>query len=318
QFASVANVTYTSIYQRFLNGIKVFNFDLSWILTVSCVVDVDFHDRPLFATIGPIVVVVILGVTYVIALRNRESDEDVANVRQKHVSMVLLLTFLVYSSASSLILQTFACDKLDDGQIYLKADYRILRDSPKHQAFMIYSSFMTILYTLGIPVLYASLLFKERRILANGSKKDESNSSKDARSNNAHVRSTSNLWKPYKPKRFFYEVIECGRRVLLTGGIVFIYPDTAAQVAVTLMIAFTFAMASEGLNPYASKWDAWVNRMGHVVVVVSVYLALLLKVDISEERSSSQRLFEVILVFVHACMIVAVLGEALALACSVR
>ena len=316
----MANVTYPNIYQRFLDGVMVLNFDVSWILTVGCVVDVDFHDRLLFATIGPIVAVTILGITYILAaLRYRESDQDLANVRQKHVSAVLLLTFLVYSSVSSILFQTFACDELDDGKIYLRADYRIQCDSSKHEALTIYAGFMTILYALGIPVLYTGLLFKDRHMLANDSTiGSRANSSTFVRSNNPHVRSTSSLWKPYKPKRFYYEVIECGRRILPTGVVVFIYPDTAAQVAVTLILAFMFAMASETLDPYASKWDAWVSRMGHVAVFVSVYLALLLKVDISEERSESQRVFEVILIFIQICMVLAVLGEALVLTCSIR
>ncbi|CAN0503469.1 unnamed protein product, partial [Scytosiphon promiscuus] len=83
------------------------------------------------------------------------------------------------------------------------------------------------------------------------------------------------LWKPYKPSVFYYEVIECGRRVLLTGAVVFIYPNTSAQVAVTLIIAFAFAMTSEALAPFASRWDTWISRMGHVVVFVSMYVALL-------------------------------------------
>ncbi|CAN0137715.1 unnamed protein product, partial [Ectocarpus fasciculatus] len=37
QFTSVANVTYPDVYQRFLNGLDVFNFDLSWIMSAGCV-----------------------------------------------------------------------------------------------------------------------------------------------------------------------------------------------------------------------------------------------------------------------------------------
>ena len=228
---------------------------------------------------------------------------------------MLLLTFLVYSSVSSIIFQTFAYDGLDDGNIYLRADYRIQFDSPKHEAFQIYAGFMMVLYAFGIPALYAILLFKDRDLLANTSGGSDT---EDARDNNHRVRSTSNLWKPYKPKRFYYEVIECTRRILLTGIVVFIYPNTAAQIAVSLIISFTFTVVSEGLNPYSSTWDTWVSRMGHVVVFVSVYLALLLKVDVSDERFESQTVFEAVLVFAHACMILAVLGEALILACSLR
>lgn len=313
----MANVVYPGIYQHFLDGVNMLNFDISWVFSVSCVLGLDFYDRLLLVTLAPIVAVAFLGVTFSVAvLRNCYSDRDLADVRHRHLSAVLLLTFLVYSSVSSILFQTFACDSLEDGNIYLRADFRIQCDSPKHAVFTVYAGFMAALYSLGIPTLYAWLLLKDRDLLTN---RDDSNdgSNKDVRVTNQRVRSTSTLWKPYKPKRFYYEIIECMRRILLTGVVVF-YPDSAAQIAVTLTIAFTFAMVSEGLDPYASSWDTWVSRTGHVVVFISVYVALLLKLDVSREQHESQKTFEVVLIFAHICMVTAVLGEALVLACSVR
>jgi len=303
QFADVANVTYPNVYQRFLDSINVLNFDLGWVLSVGCVLDLDFHGRLLFATIGPIVVVTMLAATYAVAsYKNRGSDQALRNVRHKHVTVLLLLTFLVYSSVSSILFQTFASDSLDDGKTYLRADYSIEYYSSKHNMFKIYAGFMIVLYPAGIPALYAGLLFKDYDVLHNN---------EVDRQDEPQLRSTSHLWEPYKPAVFYYELIECGRRILLTGVVVFIYPNTSSQIAITLILAFTFAMISEGLNPYISRWDTWISRVGHVVVFIGVYLALLLKVDVSGERSQSQELFEAILVSVNVCLIGAVVMEAL-------
>lgn len=74
QFASVVNVTYPEIYQRFLDGINVLNFDLAWILSAGCIVGFDFHDRLLSSTTGALVIVTLLAITYTIAVRrNHES-----------------------------------------------------------------------------------------------------------------------------------------------------------------------------------------------------------------------------------------------------
>lgn len=53
QFASVANVTFPDIYQRFLDAVNVLNFELSWILSAGCMFSFNFHDYLLIATIGP-------------------------------------------------------------------------------------------------------------------------------------------------------------------------------------------------------------------------------------------------------------------------
>ena len=309
QFTSVANVTYPDVYQDFLDILDVFNFDIGWLfLSAGCVFDVDFHDRLLISTISPIVVLAFLACTYAAATReHRGAPETIQNIRHKHVSMVLLLTFLVYSSVSSVLFQSFACEKLDDGKNYLRSDYRLECDTAKHKGFQVFAGFMIALYTVGIPALYAILLLGDRNVLRED---------KEGREEPPRVKSTSDLWKPYKPTAFYYEVIECGRRVLLAGVVVFIYPNTASQIAVTLMIAFAFIIISEVLSPYSSPRDTWISRMGHVVVFASMFVALLLKVDVSDERASSQRVFEAVLVAAHACMVVAVVAEAITLSCS--
>ena len=206
-------------------------------LSASCVVDIDFHDRLLFATIGPIAVIILLGMTYYItARRNRQSEGAVPTVQQKHLYAVLLLTFFVYTNVSSILFQTFSCEHLEDEKLYLRADYRIECDSTKHEKLQVYAVIMIIIYTLGIPAFYSTILFKNRDIL----KTDET-----SRNNYSRVLPRSSLWKPYKPTLFYFEVPECARRVLLVGVVVFFNPNTASQIAVTLVLAFMFMVLSE-------------------------------------------------------------------------
>ena len=288
----------------------MFNFDLSWVLSAGCVVDMDFHDRLLLSTIGPIFALLFLGGTYSVAARiNRGDTETLQTIWNKHVSMVLLLTFLVYSSVSSTLFKAFACEELADDKNYLRADYRIECDSSTHRALQVYAGLMLMLYTVGIPFFYGVLLFRDRDVL----KRDQVD-----REETARISSTSDLWKPYRPSVFYYEVIECARRVLLAGVVVFIYPNTAAQIAVTLVIAFVFVVVSEALAPYESRWDTWLNRTGHAVVYMSMFVALLLKVDVSDERADSQKVFEAVLVTAHACMILVVVVETFVLGCALR
>ena len=97
----------------------------------------------------------------------------------------------------------------------------------------------------------------------------------------------------------------------------FFNPNTASQIALTLILVF-FVVISESLEPYASRWKTWLSRTGHVVIFFTVYVALLLKVDVSPERRDSQRAFEVVLVVFDACMIVAVIIEVLMMTCSIE
>ena len=175
---------------------------------------------------------------------------------------MLLLIFLVYSSVSSILFQTFACEHLEDGKLYLRADYRIEYDSAKQETLQVYAAIIVIIYTLSIPVFYATLLLKNRDIL----KTDET-----SRSNCSRVLANSNLLRPYKPTVFYFEVIECIRRALLVGVVVFFNPNTTSQIAVAFILAFyLFVVISESLDPYASRWNTWLSRTGHVVIFFTV------------------------------------------------
>lgn len=156
-----------------------------------------------------IVAMGVLALTYMIALRrNRGSEDAIQIVREKHVSMALWVTFLIYSSVSSIVFQMFSCDTLDDGQSYLRADYSILCDSPKHRSLQVYAAFMIFLYPVGIPLAYITLLLVNHERLKASPVRD---------SECISVKAAVQLSSPYQPGCFYYEVVECARRVMLTG-----------------------------------------------------------------------------------------------------
>ena len=291
--------------------IALANFGLSWIPSAACFIVVDFHVELLAATVRPLMLVALLVLTYTIALhRNRGSERALSAVRRKHANGTIVVALLLYSMASSAAFRAFVCDALDDGKVSLRSDYRIECNSPRHRTFQMYAVAMIVAYPLGIPILFAVLLFRNRKALVDTSLRNDTR--------NLLQQSTSNLWKPYKPSAFYYEVVECVRGVMLTGAVAFIYPNTAAQIGITLVIAFIFAFTSEWLDPYDSHWNAWVSRIGHVVVMLTIYVALLAKIDVLKEGYQSQALLAGVLVAAHISMVLTVVVETIVLVCSVR
>lgn len=67
----------------------------------------DFHDRRLASTVGPLIIMALLFVTFKLAnRRNKGRNKDsIDKVKQRCMSMILLVSFLIYSSASSTIFQ---------------------------------------------------------------------------------------------------------------------------------------------------------------------------------------------------------------------
>lgn len=104
-------------------------------------------------------------------------------------------------------------------------------------------------------------------------------------------------------------MVECFRRITLTGLAVFIYPESSAQIAVVLLLAVVFMVVSEILSPFSRPVEMWLYRAGHYVVFASMYLALLLRVDVSSERSQSQDVFSGVIVIAHAAMLLVVIAQ---------
>eukprot|EP00903_Cladosiphon_okamuranus_P007092 g6891.t2 len=303
QFTSVVDVVYPEVYENFLSVVNLVNFDIGLILSVSCVVDTNFYGRLVFATIAPLAVLGALGLTYAIARsRNRHSLAGLRAARGKHLSVALFTIFVVYSSVSFVLFQTFVCETLDNGVEYLRADYSLTCSTITHTAWKAYAGLMIFVYPIGVPAVLAWWLISNRSDLV---KVGSENSSGWVR-----LQPMRDLFEPYKPHRYYYEVVEFGRRILLTGVGVFLFPGSSAQVALEVVFAAVFIAISEMLSPFANPMDAWLYRSGAWVVFFSMYLGLLLKVDASDEDSQSQQVFAKILIAANVGLVLAVVVQA--------
>ena len=300
----MANITYPGVYQTFLSGLNIINLDIGLLMSAGCLWSgIDFHDQLLVGSLWPLLVLGLLAMTYAIALRrNFGADDSVREkIRNKHLTAVLLLLFFVYSSVSSTVFRMFACDSLDDGNEYLRADYRIMCTDAKHRALQVYAGFMIAVYPVGIPLLFMVLLYKYRQVLS------------EPWGDKAKAQSIASLWAPYRSSCFYYEIVECGRRLILAGVVVFIYPNDTAQIAITILNSLIFFVVSEVLSPYESTSDTWLSRTGHIIIFFSMFDVLLLRVDVSQESNKSQQVFAGVFVAGHVIMVAAVIAEAIGL-----
>ena len=306
QFSGVVKVHYPPAYEKCLAALSVVNLNLGSILSLSCVMETNFYAWLVLATIGPMAVLGALAITYRVAMiRNGHSIHAKRVARNKHISVGLFLLFVVYSSVSYTIFQTFVCDPLDIGVTYLRADYDLVCWTTTHVEYMAYAGIMILVYPVGIPAVFAWMLFINRDGIK--SVEDTTNGSRVPPESEA----IKGLWAPYKPSRYYYEVIECGRRIALKGLVVFIYPGSTAQVAIEALLAFVFSSLSEIISPFAEPLDAWLYRSGTWVIFLGMYLALLLKMDAADEDSHSQDVFSGLLIAAHGGMVFVVIANAL-------
>lgn len=299
QFSGIAGDIYPAQYQVFLAKLSAVNLDLGYFISYLCVVETKFYNRLILATAGPLFIVVVLGASYRVAMRkNAGSDQAMRTVKQKHVSAIVFVAFFVYSSVSFIIFQTFVCDKLDDGENYLRANYSLTCTTKTYITYKAYAVLMVFVYPIGIPAIFFYLLSAKREHLV-----------KLERDEIAQLQPLKSLWKPYKPSQYYFEVVECGRRIALTGVAAFILPGNAAQIAIVLLIAVVFTYTSETVSPFEKRTDMALYRWGNGVISARMYVALLLKVDVSDEDSNYISAFSSILISANVAMILAVVVQ---------
>ncbi|CBJ34148.1 hypothetical protein Esi_1119_0003 [Ectocarpus siliculosus] len=64
QYASITSIEFAPVFQTFLSTISVINLDLGWVLTSVCIIDVNFYGNLIAATVGPLMVLLVLAATY--------------------------------------------------------------------------------------------------------------------------------------------------------------------------------------------------------------------------------------------------------------
>ena len=297
QFATVAGDVYPEEYATFISSLSFINLDIGVILSYSCLVSTDFYDHLLLNTIAPLVVLMALSATYSVAQRRNQGSEDaMRKVQHKHLSAGLFVAFFVYSSVSFTIFQTFVCETLDDGVSYLRADYNLTCDTDRYAIYRAYAIVMMCVYPIGLPAILLWWLLRNRVALK-----------KDNRTTIEHLEPFSGIWSQYRPSRYYYEVIEFGRRIALTATASFVSPNSVAQVAVVLLVAAVLFLFSESMSPFSSRVNMSLYRWGNGIILASMYVALLMQVDTSSEESSALSAFGVVLIAANVFLVVTVL-----------
>ena len=88
-----------------------------------------------------------------------------------------------------------------------------------------------------------------------------------------------------KPEYFYWEVLECLRKLLLTGVAVAIIPGSLIQSVVSLGVIVVYAVAVAQFKPYRTARDNTLALILYSMLAVTLFIGLLLKVLDGYENS---------------------------------
>ncbi|CAN0058299.1 unnamed protein product [Scytosiphon promiscuus] len=375
-FAEITKVPFPPVYEKFLSIIGIFSFDLGWMISAACLTaGIDFYDKLLMVTIGPVGLLLLLGVTFYLGARPvrkgrilpaSDSSRSGTSTRSGgySASAATGTTAATTPSASSTlnssrrrgvsrsggdgsvgsggeersgerseaartrprpsarrVWRNGPGDQSDPeqnhlwqlfarhtGKSYLRADFRVECYTPKHEAYQVYAAVMICIYPLGIPAAFCYFLMRQRSRINPPTDKDLQDlrgrrhvvtEKMNQRRTDQAISPTSFLWNAYYPNRYYYEVFECIRRLLLTGLLVFLVPDTPGQVAFGCVFAFLSLLVFELLRPHTDHLDMQLYRTGCLVIFFTNFLALMIKAEVADEDSRGSAVYSVVLIVVN-------------------
>jgi hypothetical protein len=296
QIKLVYTIPFPAVFSSFLGSLGFANLDFLTMVGMGCVAPFNFYGKLLAMTLVPLVLSTGLGIKYKLS----KSDEQ----RNKCVAWFLKLTYLVFPGVSTVVFQAFPCYTFDDGSSYLKADLSIDCNAPEYSGMVTYAVLMTIMYPIGVTGMYAALLWRQRKAICPiegqwrsflcikdalpprlGSTKEEEGILEQRNldmEKNTRLSSIQFLFKEYEPCYWWYEIFECFRRLMLTGGSVVFMEGSATQVVGGMLMAFLSIHVYSTCQAFIVDADDVLALLAQWGILFTLFGGLLFKLNLSQ------------------------------------
>eukprot|EP00619_Florenciella_sp_RCC1007_P015113 CAMPEP_0205910140 /NCGR_PEP_ID=MMETSP1325-20131115/4269_1 /ASSEMBLY_ACC=CAM_ASM_000708 /TAXON_ID=236786 /ORGANISM="Florenciella sp., Strain RCC1007" /LENGTH=495 /DNA_ID=CAMNT_0053276471 /DNA_START=51 /DNA_END=1538 /DNA_ORIENTATION=- len=202
----------------------------------------------------------------------------------------LLFLHFNYANLCNTIFSLFACYDYDYGDrvlSLLKEDLTISCYSPRHRAMQMYGIVTLFIFPIGVPMMYLSLMNYHRTRMdytyyrghiKNGYRLNEQQLYQ-LRATDPVTRSFGFLYSQYNDRNYWFEVVECGRKMLLCGLVVLLAPGTPSQYTLCMLIFFCLFTFIAYFRPYHSNLDSQIALVCYVTTFVTYVVTFLISYE---------------------------------------
>ena len=307
------NIRWPSSYASLLGDVDtVVNLNPLGLLSLSCIdPSYNWHSTLLQTTLLPIALIGLLLLLRTCAKRGtcgapadsaeeREGDGVGGNehwLASGSATAVTALLLLVFPRTTSTIFAAFNCEMFDAGVDahgqtiwlhYLSADLSIDCATETHRAYQLYALVMLAVYPFGVPACLGFVMWRSRRSMREIREELAArDSGRLSDINGTLVRAMraklgAYAWlKPvvsgYKPHFFWFEVLECFRKVALVGLLVPVGNEGFAQLVVGSLLAAGLLCVICATRPYLLATDNILAVCCQGTIFVTLQLALYLR-----------------------------------------
>jgi hypothetical protein len=152
--------------------------------------------------------------------------------------LVCFFTFLLYPGVTTQTFLMFNCVRIG-GAEYLSVDLSVrCYDSPEHQFHTGLAVAAIFVYVIGIPLVTLAVLYRNRDSIKN--RPDDIA---------VHMK-FGQLYHGFKPRYYYFEVVDMARKLLMTGGLILLGDGTPFQMVAGIIVCFGFVSVVLKTDPY--------------------------------------------------------------------
>jgi len=288
---------------KMFSNLSIVQLDVASLVPMACLFDggFNFHKKLIFNTIWPMAFGgCILGVC---GLADAFPDQFpiLKSLRSTIFVIFLTFTFVIYPTASNTIFNTFNCESFDDGFTGLKSDFSIDCTSSEHKSYVLYAIFMVLVYPIGIPVMYiATMCFQHPRLTLKHEDYTELDheTAIDKRDKDLNLKHVHFLYYQYRPEHWYFEVLECVRKMFLTGLMMFVMQNSATQLAIGVLISFLSFGAFAYIEPYLDPNDSWMQMCAQFATFLVLLTGLLFKMNVMSAPGEIPEDYAVVIMYI--------------------
>jgi hypothetical protein len=175
--AVVISVAMPEKFSKFANVVNLLNLNFSSLFQFGCAGRYTYFDTVLFTTLSPVAVAVFFLLLLFCEFGYRtlimKSHKSLETLAEKYLVALFYLSYFILPSVTTTVFKLFLCTNIDPNQedpsnddYFLTADMSISCHSELYSKYITFAVAMIVLYPVGIPLMYFTLLYRNRDEIA--------------------------------------------------------------------------------------------------------------------------------------------------------
>jgi hypothetical protein len=157
---------------------------------------------------------------------------------------------------------------------------------------------MILIFPVGIPLFYWIMLRQHKHVLS-----DEAAVKREATEDFPTIGHLTFLTEAYKSKYYYFEVLECVRRLLLASVVGMLPAEGVVAPTLGILLCFCFLYVFIDFRPYRNADDANLGVILQYSITLLFLAGLLAKVNVTANQTKSEEA-----IFGYALMAIMLLG----------